>query len=180
MFKGCRSEQQSHNESENRQLNLTQSERGTPLQPNWVHHPDDPACVESQVRAVNFVPPSVVLSSGCPQLFLFEDHEAVIKMCIKGRSPTLRYVSRTHRVDLDWLIERIKRDPGVNIKFAGTDEQLADMLTKGSFTVAKWISLLDLHQIGNATGPPARAATPGYWANPPTPTQSLNRTGSGS
>ena len=38
-------------------------------------------------------------------LYLFEDNEAVIKMMIKGRSPTMRHVSRTHRVALDWLFD---------------------------------------------------------------------------
>ena len=33
-------------------------------------------------------------------LHIFEDNEAVIKMMIKGRSPTLRHVSRTYRVAL--------------------------------------------------------------------------------
>ena len=31
----------------------------------------------------------------------FEDNDAVIKMIIKGRSPTMRHVSRTHKVALD-------------------------------------------------------------------------------
>ena len=31
-------------------------------------------------------------------LYVFQDNEAVIKMIIKGRSPTMRHVSRTHRV----------------------------------------------------------------------------------
>ena len=30
--------------------------------------------------------------------YVFEDNEAVIKMIIKGRSPTMRHVSRTHMV----------------------------------------------------------------------------------
>ena len=34
-------------------------------------------------------------------LYVFEDNEAVIKMINKGRSPTMRHVSRTHRVALD-------------------------------------------------------------------------------
>ena len=38
-------------------------------------------------------------------LYVFEDNEAVIKMFIIGRSPTLRHVSRTHRVALDWLFD---------------------------------------------------------------------------
>ena len=90
----------------------------------------------------------VKVSSGKAQLYIFEDNEAVIKMCIKGRSPTMRHVSRTHRVDLDWLTERIKLDPGIMLKFVGTGEQMADLLTKSSFTTSKWQSLLSLHQIG--------------------------------
>ena len=35
-------------------------------------------------------------------LFVSEDSDAVIKMIIKGRSPTMRHVSRTHRVNVDW------------------------------------------------------------------------------
>ena len=38
-------------------------------------------------------------------LYVFEDNEAVIKMIMKGRSPTMRHVSRTHRVALDWLFD---------------------------------------------------------------------------
>ena len=44
-------------------------------------------------------------------LYVFEDNEAVIKMIMKGRSPTMRHVSRTHRVALDWLSDRINLDP---------------------------------------------------------------------
>ena len=43
-------------------------------------------------------------------LYVFEDNEAVIKMIIKGRSLTMRHVSRTHRVALDWLFDRINLD----------------------------------------------------------------------
>ena len=44
-------------------------------------------------------------------LYVFEDNEAVIKMIIKGRSPTMRHVSRTHRVAFDWLFDRVILDP---------------------------------------------------------------------
>ena len=43
-------------------------------------------------------------------LYVFEDNEAVIKMLIKGRSLAMRHVSRTHRVALDWLFDRINLD----------------------------------------------------------------------
>ena len=43
-------------------------------------------------------------------LYVFEDNEAAIKMIIKGRSPTMRHVSRTHTVALNWLFDRINLD----------------------------------------------------------------------
>ena len=48
---------------------------------------------------------------GESQFYIFEDNEAVIKMIIKGKGPTMRHVSRTHRVALDWLFDRINLDP---------------------------------------------------------------------
>ena len=67
-------------------------------------------------------------------LYVFEDNEAVIKMIIKGRSSAMRHVSRTHRVALDWLFDRINLDPKIQIKYIDTKNQLADRLTKGNFT----------------------------------------------
>ena len=43
-------------------------------------------------------------------LHIFEDNAAVIKMIVKGRSPTIMHVSRTLRVALDWLFDRINLD----------------------------------------------------------------------
>ena len=51
---------------------------------------------------VAFLPSNVQSSHQEALLYVFEDNEAVIKMIIKGRSPTMRHVSRTHRVALDW------------------------------------------------------------------------------
>ena len=82
------------------------------------------------------VPPTYPMSSGAVKLVIFEDNESVIKMVVKGRSPALGHVSRTHRVDLDWLFERCRVDPSIRIRFVPTKAQLADMLTKGSFTAA--------------------------------------------
>ena len=53
-------------------------------------------------------------------LYVFEDKEAVIKMIFKGRSPKMRHVSRTHRVALDWLFDRINLDPQIQIKHIDT------------------------------------------------------------
>ena len=67
-------------------------------------------------------------------LYVFEDNEAVIKMISKGRSPTMRHVSNTHRVALDWLFDRINLDSKIQNKYIDTKNQIADILTKGNFT----------------------------------------------
>ena len=82
-------------------------------------------------------------------LYIFEVNEAVIKMIIKGRSPTMRHVSRTHRVALDWLFDRINLDPNIQIKYIDTKNQLADILTKGNFTRDEWNHLLCLFNISH-------------------------------
>ena len=75
-------------------------------------------------------------------LYVFYDSEAVIKMIIKGRSPTMRHVSRTHRVSFDWLFDRINLDPEIQILYFDTEHQLADKLTKDNFTRDEWNTLL--------------------------------------
>ena len=82
-------------------------------------------------------------------LYVFEDNEAVIKMIMKGRSPTMRHVSRTHRVALDWLFDRINLDPKIQIKYIDTKNQLADILTKRNFTRDEWNHLLTLFNISH-------------------------------
>ena len=77
-------------------------------------------------------------------LSVFEDNEAVIQMIIKGRSPTMRHVSRTHRVDFDWLFDRINLDSRIQIRCIETKHQLADILTKGNVTCHEWNNLLHL------------------------------------
>ena len=94
--------------------------------------------------SIDYVPPSLPICYGRASLYALEDNDAVIKMCVKGRSPNLRHVARTHRVNLDWLFDRVRNDPGVFIKFVGTKEQMADIFTKGSFTWDAWSKLLNL------------------------------------
>ena len=72
-------------------------------------------------------------------------------MIIKGRRPTMRHVSRTHRVALDWLFDRINLDPKIQIKYIDTKNQLADMLTKGNFTHDEWNRLLCLFNISHSS-----------------------------
>ena len=63
---------------------------------------------------VDFIPSKVNSSHQEALLCVCEDNEAVIKMIIKVRSPTMRHVSRTHRTELlliGWLFDRINWDP---------------------------------------------------------------------
>ena len=87
------------------------------------------------------------------KLLIFEDNEAVVHQIIKGRSPTMRHCGRTHRVNLDWLFERIKRDPGVKVRCCPTKKMIADIFTKGSFHKDAWLNLLELSQIGPSAKP---------------------------
>ena len=63
------------------------------------------------MKDIDSVPSNVQSTRQEALLYVFEDNEAVIKMIMKGRSPTMRHVSRTHRVALDWLFDRINLDP---------------------------------------------------------------------
>ena len=95
------------------------------------------------------VPSNVQSSRQEALLHVFEDNEAVIKMIIRGRSPIMGHVSRTHRVALDWLFDRINLDPMIQIKFIDTKNQFADILTQGNFTRDEWNHLLFFFNISH-------------------------------
>ena len=101
------------------------------------------------LNSVDFVFSNTISSHKEATLYIFEDDEAVIKMIIKGRSPTMRHVSRTHRVALDWLFDRINLDPKIQIKYIDTKNQLTDILTKGNCTRDEWNHLLCLFNISH-------------------------------
>ena len=101
------------------------------------------------MKDIDLVPSNVQSANHEALLYVFEDNEAVIKMIMKGRSPTMRHVSRTHRVALDWLFDRINLDPKIQIKYIDTKNQLADILTKENFTRDEWNHLLTLFNISH-------------------------------
>ena len=101
------------------------------------------------MKDIDSVPSNVQSARQEALLYVFEDNKVVIKMIMKGRSPTMRHVSRTHRVALDWLFDRINLDPKIQIKYIDTKNQLADILTKGDFTRDEWNHLLNLLNIGH-------------------------------
>ena len=61
----------------------------------------------------------------------------------------MRHVSRTRRVALDWLFDRINLDPKIQIRYINTKHQLADILTKSDFTRDEWNNLLQLFNISH-------------------------------
>ena len=79
------------------------------------------------MRDIDAVPSNVQSARQEALLYVIEDNEAVIKMIIKGRSPTMRHVSRNHRVALDWLFDRINLDSKIQIKYIDTKNQFADI-----------------------------------------------------
>ena len=108
---------------------------------------------------IDYVPSSVQSSRQEALLYVFEDNEAVIKMISQRSSPTMRHVSRTHRVALDWLFDRINLDSKIQIKYIDTKNQLADILTKGNFTRDEWNHFLCLFNISHFSPTVCSAAT---------------------
>ena len=107
---------------------------------------------------IDSVPSNVLSARQEALLHVFEDNEAVIKMIINGRRPTMRHVSRAHRVALDWLFDRINLDSKIQIKYIDTKNQLADILTKGKFTRDEWNHLLSLFNISHFSSTVCSAA----------------------
>ena len=115
--------------------------------PHTIHEQKQSQRVINDLDNVDFIPSNVQSSHQEALLYVFEDNEAVIKMIIKGRSPTVRHVSRTHRVALDWFsIESIW-----TLKFKSNTltpkNQLADIPIKRNFTRDAWNHLLCLFNI---------------------------------
>ena len=79
--------------------------------------------------------------------FVFEDNDAVTKMIIKGGSPSMRHISRTHRMNLDWSVDGINLDAGVQIRYVNTSKQIVGILTKGSFSRERWLQLTHLFNL---------------------------------
>lgn len=104
-----------------------------------------------EFRDIDYVPCSIPKSSGRGKLVIFEDNDAVIKAFIKGRSFAMKHVSRTHRVDLDWVWERIREDPRVLIKCVGTNNKLQIFLQKVLVPRNSGFDCVDLVKLGKLT-----------------------------
>lgn len=103
--------------------------------------------IYDELMSVDYVPPNLPKPNGRAKLVLLEDNDPVIQICIKGRNPTLRHMPRIHRVNIDATYERIREDPCDYMRYWPKQYQLADILTKPSFTGKPWKQLLVLLQI---------------------------------
>eukprot|EP00972_Heterocapsa_arctica_P098895 14592786-Heterocapsa_arctica.AAC.1 len=55
-----------------------------------------------------------------------------------GENPTMRHLGRARRVHLAWLSEVFRKCDQVHIAYCNTDEQAADLLTKGFTNPQVW------------------------------------------
>ena len=75
------------------------------------------------------------------------------------------HVPRARRVGLDWLFERCQYDLAIKIRFVPTKDQLAVMLTKGSFAAALWQQQVNLWLITPLSQVPPEKAGDYYYQN---------------
>ena len=87
---------------------------------------------------VDNVPQSVPVCSFPSKWHACDDNESVLRMIFEGRRLSQRPVSRTHRVTLDWFLERISFGTSVSVRCVFTTDQFADMVTIGAFTTNPW------------------------------------------
>ena len=91
---------------------VTRHQTSTPTPKRWPKI----QCNDLELCNVEYVSSNAKSSHSGSMLDISEDNDALIKMIIKGSSPTMSHVSRTDRVALDWLFDRINLDPVIQIK----------------------------------------------------------------
>ena len=100
------------------------------------------------LESVDYMPASLPMHVPNTRLTMCEDNDAVIKMLKKGRAPAMTHVARTHRVNLDWLLQQSLHDPCIFCRYIETKSQIADILTKPNFSVKDWCNLCSLLRLG--------------------------------
>ena len=70
-------------------------------------------------------------------IHVMEDNDAMIKVMLSGRNPTMRHLGRTHRISVAWLHERFK-EPQCQLHYCPTLSQCADIYTKAFENKDKW------------------------------------------
>ena len=86
--------------------------------------------------------------SPSPRVIAAEDNEAVIKIIAKGRTPALRHLHRTHRIEVDWQGE-VFANEGMLLKYVPTTLQIADMFSNHFTKPLHWERRLRLALIND-------------------------------
>ena len=73
---------------------------------------------------------SVIRRDNVSKLNFGEDNTATIQVIKAGYSAKLRYMNRTHRIDIAWLSQVFQEVPNAIMYHCPTDRQRADLLTK--------------------------------------------------
>ncbi len=71
------------------------------------------------------------------------DNQTALRVVETGLAPTMRHATRTHRVNVGWLHERLQAGQ-IALQFVETQKQRADILTKVICGRQKWQQLLAL------------------------------------
>jgi hypothetical protein len=74
---------------------------------------------------------------GITKIQIMGDNKGMLCVMKSGRSPTMRHLSRSHRVSVAWLHEQHKREH-FEFAYVETDSMAADMFTKSMPSPAKW------------------------------------------
>ena len=69
------------------------------------------------------------LLGGYPNLYVHEDNQAMLRVLETGKNPTMRYLARTHRVNVAWLHEVCQNDR-VILGYEESSRMCADIFTK--------------------------------------------------
>ena len=70
-------------------------------------------------------------------IYCHEDNQAMIRLCLSGNNPTLRYLSRTMGVSVAWLHERFK-EKYLCLSYEESEKMAADIFTKVFTDPEKW------------------------------------------
>ena len=100
------------------------------------------------LNKIDCVPSNVQFSHHEALLYVFEENEAVIKMIIKGRSPTMRHVSRTTELLLIGCLIESTWTQKSKIKLQRNQKPTCPTCSpRGNFTRDEWNNLLCLFHI---------------------------------
>ena len=83
-------------------------------------------------------------------LYVHEDNQAMLACVRSGRSPTMRYLERTHQICVRWLHETCA-NPRIRLFYEESLRMAADIYTKSFTDLARWTHACALIQVG----PPA-------------------------